>query len=150
MPSKMVVGDFNFPTINWSDLHCNSSNKEANAFKETVLECYMAQHVDFLTRLRVTDNPSCIDCIFTNSEELINNLLEISPLGNSDHTFVQVDINAKSSEIIQEILLRQMRLQCHEKVCEGRGGPSPWPSGHRPAMGLFHGHPTGGTRKIHT
>ena len=92
---KILVGDFNFPSISWKDLHCNSSNLEANTFKQTVLDCYMTQHIDFPTRARGTDNPSCLDYIFTNSEELINNVLDTSPLGNSDHTVIQADINVK-------------------------------------------------------
>ena len=92
---KILVGDFNFPSISWKDLHCNSSNLEANTFKQTVLDCYMTQHIDFPTRARGTDNPSCLDYIFTNSEELINNMLDTSPLGNSDHTVIQADINVK-------------------------------------------------------
>ena len=55
----------------------------------------MTQHIDFPTRARGTDNPSCLDYIFTNSEELINNVLDTSPLGNSDHTVIQADINVK-------------------------------------------------------
>ena len=92
---KILVGDFNFPSISWKDLHCNSSNLEANTFKQTVLDCYMTQHIDFPTRARGTDNPCCLDYIFTNSEELINSVLDTSPLGNSDHTVIQADINVK-------------------------------------------------------
>ena len=62
-----------------------------------MLECYMTRHVDFPSRSRGTDNPSCIDCIFTNSEELVNNVLDKSPLGNSNHTVIQVDINARTT-----------------------------------------------------
>ena len=93
--TAILVGDFNFPSISWKDLHCNSSNLEANTFKQTALDCYMTQHIDFPTRARGTDNPSCLDYIFTNSEELINNVLDTSPLGNSDHTVIQADINVK-------------------------------------------------------
>ena len=92
---KILVGDFDFPSISWKDLHCNSSNLEANTFKQTVLDCYMTQHIDFPTRARGTDNLSYLDYIFTNSEELINNVLDTSTLGNSDHTVIQADINVR-------------------------------------------------------
>ena len=56
-------------------------------------DCYWTQHVDFPTLARGTDNPSCLDYILTNSEELIHNISDLSPLGSSDHTVIQADIN---------------------------------------------------------
>ena len=92
-PLKITTGDFNFPSISWDDLHCTTPIPEANNFKKAVLDCYWTQHVDFPTRARGTDNPSCLDYILTNSEELIHNISDLSPLGSSDHTVIQADIN---------------------------------------------------------
>ena len=49
--------------------------------------------MDFPTHARGTDNPSCIDWVFTNNEALINGVTDGSPLGSSDHTLIEVDIN---------------------------------------------------------
>ena len=92
-PQKVTTGDFNFQSLSWDDLHCTTPIPAANNFKKAVLDCYWTQHVDFPTRARGTDNPSCLDYIHTNSEELIHNISDLSPLGSSDHTDIQTDIN---------------------------------------------------------
>ena len=93
MAFKMILGDFNYPTIEWNNLHCNSPNRDANYLKETILDCYMSQHVNFPTRARGDDTPSCIDWVFTNTDDIVNNITSHSPLGNSDHVLIECDIN---------------------------------------------------------
>ena len=93
MAFKLIMGDFNYPTIEWNNLHCNSPNGDANYLKETILDCYMSQHVNFPTGARGDDTPSCIDWVFTNTDDIVNNITSHSPLGNSDHVLIECDIN---------------------------------------------------------
>ena len=94
---KVILSDFNYPSITWNNLHYeitgNNESKDPDNFKESIIESYLNQLVDFPTRARGTDNPSCIDWVFTNNEALINGVTEGSPLGSSDHTMIEVDIN---------------------------------------------------------
>ena len=92
-PLIITTGDFNFPLLSWDDLHYTTPIPQVNNFKKAVMDCCWTQHVDFPTRARGTDNLSCLDYILTNSEELINNISDLSPLGSSDHTVTQADIN---------------------------------------------------------
>ena len=94
---KVILGDFNYPSITWNNLHDdttdNNESRDPHNFKETIIESYLNQLVDFPTRARGTDNPSCIDWVFTNNETLINGITVGSSLGSSDHTLIEVDIN---------------------------------------------------------
>ena len=92
---KVILGDFNYPSITWNNLHYeatdNNESRDPDNFKEAIIESYLNQLVDSPTHARVTDNPCCIDWVFTNNEALINGVIDGSPLGSSDHTLIEVD-----------------------------------------------------------
>ena len=84
---KCLLGDFNFPTINWENWttpHMEDSKEEK--FLDALRDAYLYQHVDEPTRCRGTDDPSLIDLILTGEENQILNLDYLSPLGKSDHS----------------------------------------------------------------
>ena len=84
---KCIVGDFNFPTINWDNWttpHAEESKEEK--FLEALRDSFFHQHVQEPTRCRGTDNPSTIDLILTGEDNQITNLDYVSPLGKSDHS----------------------------------------------------------------
>ena len=64
---KIILGDFNYPSITWSNLYYSTSdnnvNKDPDNFKEAIIETYLQQFVDCPTRARGPDNPSCIDWV---------------------------------------------------------------------------------------
>ena len=94
---KVILGDFNYPSITWNDLHYeatdNNESRDPDTFKEAIIESYLNQLVDFATRSKGTENLSCIDWVFTNNEALINGVTDGSPLGSNDHTLIEVDIH---------------------------------------------------------
>ena len=94
-PLKIIVGDFNYPRLDWNTGMDTETSTEEVRFKEATLDCYLQQHVDFITRARGTDNPSCIDWVFTNDNMLLNNISPSSPLGKSDHVIVEADLNVE-------------------------------------------------------
>ena len=113
---KIISGDFNYPSITWSNLYYstsdNNENKDPDNLKEAIIEMYLQPFMDFPTRARGSDNPSCIDWVFSNNETIINRVMDISPLGGSDHTIIETDINVTpkdSSTHYKKILLRQRR-----------------------------------------
>ena len=94
-PLKIIVGDFNYPRLDWNTGMDSETSTEEVRFKEATLDCYLQQHVDFITRARGTDNPSCIDWVFTNDYMLLKNISASSPLGKSDHVIVEADLNVE-------------------------------------------------------
>jgi hypothetical protein len=79
----MVMGDFNFPKIDWK-IWSTKGDKNSENFVESIRDSYLSQHVMEHTRMRVNCEPSTLDLILTNDENMIEELNYASPLGNSD------------------------------------------------------------------
>ena len=95
MAYKLVIGDFNYPIIEWNNLHRTPSNKEAKELRETTLACYMSQLVTFAIRARGEVTPSCIDWVVANTEDIVNDIISQSPLANSDHVLIECDLKVQ-------------------------------------------------------
>ena len=90
----LIMGDFNLKDINWEVQICKSYNPNnySNRFIECVRDCFLTQHVQEPTRQRGSDNPSCLDLVFTNNEDLIDQIEYLAPLGKSDHSLLKFDL----------------------------------------------------------
>jgi len=53
---------------------------------------FLFQLVDKPMRIRQGNSPSLFDLVFTNKENMVTNLMYLSPLGNSDHICIQFDL----------------------------------------------------------
>lgn len=90
----LVMGDFNYRSIVWNSLDATvGENHPAAQFLQCTLDNFLYQHVTEPTRFRDGQDPSCLDLIFTNEENMVNrdSLTIGSPLGNSDHAVLQFD-----------------------------------------------------------
>jgi hypothetical protein len=82
----LVVGDFNAPNVDWSILQATSSeNSFDKKLLDFVLDEFLFQHVDFNTRYRDGQCPSCLDLILSKDEDIITDLHPLPPIGLSDH-----------------------------------------------------------------
>ena len=97
--NSILVGDFNYPEVDWSTLTCmNSQSKE---FLDAVSNSFLNQHVNFPTNFtprpggHVTE--TCIDLVLTNEDNLIASVKPMGKLGASHHTMVQVEIVVPSN-----------------------------------------------------
>ena len=93
----LLMGDFNFKEIDWKDSFYTGNNTDHAAFKfiECVRDCFLFQHVTEHTRQRGNDNPSTLDLIFSNEENMVSNLDILAPLGKSDHAIIKFTINCE-------------------------------------------------------
>ena len=66
----MVIGDFNFPKIDWKNW-LTKGDKNSENFVESIRDSYMFQHVMENTRMRENCEPSTLDLILTNDENMI-------------------------------------------------------------------------------
>jgi hypothetical protein len=80
----LIMGDFNYPKIDWISW-TTTGDKEGESFIEVIRDCYLYQHVLKNTRARIDCEPSALDLIFTNDEEMIEDISYDEPLGHSDH-----------------------------------------------------------------
>ena len=90
---KCVVGDFNYRNINWSAKHLCSEGSEEEMFIDAVSGGFWHQHVVSPTRARGSDTPNLLDLVFTNEQDMVNEVSHLSPLGNSDHQVLMFDFS---------------------------------------------------------
>ncbi len=91
-----VGGDFNLPSIDWSDDKPLPGNVNVNKSK-LLLDCMhdfaMTQVVDLPTR-----NQNTLDLFFTTNPTLVNRVITIPPLTlQADHDIVFIDLNTRAS-----------------------------------------------------
>ena len=85
----LVMGDFNFPEINWTSSTVNASgNTESAKFFESVEDSFLSQHVQFPTR-----GLSVLDLVLTRDPDLVSNVQVMSNLGCSDHNMIAFSIH---------------------------------------------------------
>lgn len=81
----ILMGDFNFPDIDWERL---TSGNDGHIFLDKVMDCFLVQHVNFPTR---EDN--ILDLVLSSDQNMICNIESIGKLGSSDHILLLSDFN---------------------------------------------------------
>jgi hypothetical protein len=88
-PQLLIVGDFNFPGINWSA--SIGSNERERDFLDAINDAFLHQHVSKPTHGRPGQNPTLIDLVLTSDDDCILNLTHLSPLAKSHHACLAFD-----------------------------------------------------------
>lgn len=82
----LILGDFNYKEIDWSSQRCNTDRLHpANHFLETCKDAFLIQNQSEPTRYRQGQEPSLLDLVLTNREDIINEINTEASLGKSDH-----------------------------------------------------------------
>ena len=79
----IVVGDFNFSSIDWDTLTGDLKSRE---FLSTVQDLFLTQHIKFPTHLCGT----MPDLVLSSNANLIISTEDEGPLGSSDHTMISI------------------------------------------------------------
>jgi hypothetical protein len=80
----LITGDCNLPKLDWNTWTSRGEHG-GEKFLESIRESYLIQHVTEVTRVRDNSEPSILDLILTNEENMIDEIIYSSPLGSSDH-----------------------------------------------------------------
>ncbi len=92
---KLIAGDFNHPAINWDPTPSLPDNMSvghpASKFAECVADTFFHQHVFDPTRYRGNQRPTHDDLIFSNEQEMVQQLGILEPLGASDHVGIELN-----------------------------------------------------------
>ncbi len=109
----LLMGDFNYPDINWNNWSTKGDNTESEEFLllENLRDNYLFQHVDRPTRWRGTDTPNLLDLILTSEDDMIEEIHYESPLGKSDHCVLTFQFKCYA-----EIKERIKRVTCYDKA----------------------------------
>ena len=103
----MLCGDFNLPLIEWNLNQCLDSELSFSCrFLNEVEDLGIFQHITKATRFRGHQN-SCLDLVFTNEENMVNEVTELPPLGKSDHICQQWSL------IVSETLFKNTNAMKH-------------------------------------
>lgn len=86
LSSILLMGDFNYPEIDWEAGIVRTGNADAARFYEAVQGQYLFQCVDSPTRVVMGERPSILDLVFTNEVNMVHDLEIVAPLGKSDHS----------------------------------------------------------------
>ena len=99
--SKLIIGDFNFPEIDWELETCKvSENHIASRFLKATKDALLIQHQKSPTRFREGQKSNVLDLVFSDREELINDIKIEAPLGKSDHygLLIELSVIAEKTE----------------------------------------------------
>ena len=93
----VVMGDFNYPNIEWNDLH---ASHDCSEFLNLIMDNFLCQHVNFPTR-----ENNILDLFITSDPNLVSNIQCEGKLGSSDHVLILAELNFKTriSDNTQEI-----------------------------------------------
>jgi len=83
----IISGDFNFPSINWTDAYVNDtpSNRYAFRFFDIIQSLHLTQHVDFPTFIRADGSVlNTLDLIISDSKQRSTNIQHTHPLGHAN------------------------------------------------------------------
>ena len=82
----LITGDFNQPEIDWENgLSPHGTQHRASIFMETIRDTFLTQHVMDPTHYRCEQTPNVLDLIFSNEEDMVNDIKHEAPLGKSHH-----------------------------------------------------------------
>ena len=99
----MIVGDFNYPEISWELETCRTRPEhEAAKFLKTCKDSYLSQLQSEPTRYRDGQEPSLLDLVLTNREEMIIDIETCAGLGKSDHCSLVIKIGYSIKERVNE------------------------------------------------
>ena len=93
----ITVEDFNLSDINWKNwtTKSNNPNNLNKKFVECIRYAFMSQHVTYPTRGRGSNNPTVLDLILSNDDDIIGDVENLSPLGRSDNCIITFEIFCK-------------------------------------------------------
>ena len=87
-PSAMIIGDFNFPGINWELLTSDNNGQRLLSISQ---DNFLSQHVCSGTR-----GDNIIDLVFTTEPTMVNEIDYIGKLGMSDHEVLEFPLEVKT------------------------------------------------------
>ena len=121
MSHVLIFGDFNYREIDWASMSVTGRDESTQVqFYNVLQDMFLVQHVNFPTRFRIGQQPTMPDLIFTNEENMVEDLKSVSPLGSSDHTgliwtFVCSSDVEKTDRVASRLNFKRAKLENMEK-----------------------------------
>ena len=104
------MGDFNFPTIIWRQGESGAGlDHPATKFLNATKDAFLLQHQTVPTRHREGQKSNILDLVFSNAEDLVQDITLAPAIGKSDHFTLLVNLNCKRS-----LVRKESRLNFHK------------------------------------
>lgn len=98
----LVMCNFNFPEINWSDgTSSTDPDHQAARFLENVRGAFLFQHLTNLTHFREDQTANILYLFFTNKDNMISDLRYTSPLGKSHHVTLEFEFYSYRRPVVE-------------------------------------------------
>jgi len=94
----LLMGDFNYPDINWEDL--SASSVTSQMFVDSLEDHFLVQHVKNNTR-----KDSLLDLVITSEPDMVDTVNVLGNFATSDHQLLQWTLNVKSSGLASQHLV---------------------------------------------
>lgn len=113
----VILGDFNFPDINWQNW-TTAHNETHTSFRfiECLRDCFLQQLILEPTRYRIDQEPSTLDLLLCNSEDKVENLEYGDKLGASDHISITFDYVCQVEIKVQDTIRKNFFKGDYVKV----------------------------------
>jgi len=89
----VIIGDFNYPRIQWFSNPILVSNCHEQLFVDTIHQLALNQLVSQPTRFRPGTEPHLLDLLLTNEASMVESIEYCSGLGKSDHVCIKFTLN---------------------------------------------------------
>ncbi|MEL7309092.1 MAG: endonuclease/exonuclease/phosphatase family protein, partial [Pseudomonadota bacterium] len=100
---NLILGDFNFPDINWS--LSSSCCQQSENFLRFAMENFLIQHVATPTR---KSSQSLIDLVLTTHGTVVSDLCVSEELDNSDHYSITLSLKIRPDKIVRKLMRRDI------------------------------------------
>lgn len=91
-----IVGDFNYPSISWSDWSTPHNDTHPTfMFLECLRDNFLTQMVDKPTRVRDGQTANILDLVLVDKREIVDEIQYRNNLGASDHVALLIKLNFK-------------------------------------------------------
>ena len=98
---KIIVGDFNFPSIDWKNVLTSYGPKSIeNKFINFINDNFLSQLIDVPTRYRDSQKCNLLDLVLVQEKENIFDIRCRAPIGKSDHCVVSFEVVGMMSNYV--------------------------------------------------
>jgi hypothetical protein len=87
----LIFGDFNYPEINYERYEVEGGpDTDAYRFFNKTTDLFLYQNINEWTRCRIGQQPSLLDYVFTDEDNVVEDIKFTTPLGKSDHVCIEM------------------------------------------------------------
>ena len=99
----LILGDFNYKEIDWASGRCHTQPAHpAHRFLSACKNAFLIQNQTEPTRFRGGQEPSLLDLVLTNRDDIVNEISTEAGLGKSDHVTLIINLNWTNNKFTSE------------------------------------------------